>query len=143
MGKIIYKQSLFWKLYAYVYDLMLINPPYQELLKEAISLIENKTYKKILDGGCGTGNLESLIDVSNSNIRIVGIDSSVEMIKRAINKHKDNNKFSFIVANLDVRLPFTSESFDVVIALNSLYTVNDLLYTIQELNRVLKKGGKI
>ena len=83
-----------------------------EKYDDILSMVRNKitSYKaeRVVDIGCGTGNLCG--DLSDS-IEVLGIDQSLEMILQAKNKYK----------NLNLKLgnfldePFIKNSFDVVV----------------------------
>jgi SAM-dependent methyltransferase len=100
--------------------------------------------RKVLDVGCGTGIVLSEID--SSNLR-VGIDISAEPLK--IGK-RVSPKISFIRADRE-NLPFKSETFDIVIATNSLPTLGGRVFAVDEIkkrdialseiHRVLKGDG--
>jgi len=49
--------SKFWKRYFKVYDVLNLLIPYQELLNTICDELDIKPGEKILEAGCGTGNL--------------------------------------------------------------------------------------
>lgn len=95
-----------------------------------------KKESKILDMGCGTGII--MKKFQNLGFNICGIDKSSDAIsfckKRGLNNVKlgDGNN-----------IPFENEKFDIVIALDILEHVDDDSLVLKEMNRVLKKGGKL
>jgi len=89
----------------------------------------------VLDIGCGNG-------VSTGNMiakYAVGIDLSQTELSRAKKKFP---KCDFLVADAR-KLPFKSNTFDKVIAINMLHHVQDPEKVLKEVYRVLKKGGKL
>lgn len=48
--------SLFWDLYAKLYDTLTHLKPYQDLHNNVLNALELKGGERILDAGCGTGN---------------------------------------------------------------------------------------
>jgi len=50
--------SLFWDIYAKLYDTLNLLEPYQRLHQEVLQSLELKGGERILDAGCGTGNFE-------------------------------------------------------------------------------------
>lgn len=48
--------SLFWGLYARLYDTLNLLEPYKKLHREVLEKLELKSGERILDAGCGTGN---------------------------------------------------------------------------------------
>jgi SAM-dependent methyltransferase len=100
-------------------------------------IIENLKSKiqnpKILDVGCGTGgNLEMLAKFGAAE----GVDVSDEALEfcklKGLTAHK----------GLAEKLPFASESFDVVTALDVIEHLDDDISGLKEMRRVLKSGGK-
>jgi len=92
-------------------------PKYDEILKQVIDLIKIKTPNKILDIGCGVGNLEELILKKVPNSEIICVEASPEMVKVAHSKlirykknikivevdildFKPNKKYDLIISNL-------------------------------------------
>ena len=49
--------SNFWKRYFKVYDVLNLLIPYQELLNTICDELEIRPEERILEAGCGTGNL--------------------------------------------------------------------------------------
>lgn len=100
--------------------------------------LNNKS--SILDVGCGKGfmlyDLKKILPKAN----IAGIDIS----RYAINNSKKEIKKYLKVANAK-KLPFPDNSFDVVIAINTIHNLNkkECADAIQEINRVSKKNSFI
>lgn len=94
--------------------------------------------KKILDVGCGTG--EFLNSLKTKNDQLWGIDISKKNIKKANSLFKNNANFSVSPAE---KLNFEDESFDEIYFLEVLEHVDNLYKVIDEIRRVLKKGGKL
>lgn len=93
--------------------------------------------KSILDYGLGEGwDIKNLL---NKNPRkIVGIDISLGMVKRA-KKEVSNHNISFFMMNGE-NLVFKDESFDIVYGAAILHHL-DLDKATNEIYRVLKPGG--
>ncbi len=134
-------EKLFWNIYAHVYDLMKFNPPYKSMLEEIAQIIPKKS-KRILDAGCGTGNLEQQVFFINNNCHITAIDISESMYELAKKKNFNQN---IVVKKVDLNkvLPFKDNQFDCIVSLNTLYSVNKPEFTLKEFRRVLAKGGKL
>ena len=91
----------------------------------------------VLDVGCGDGY--ATYKLSQAGYTAYGTDLSERMIEMA--KERGNMKgLSFVQADL-ARLPFEAESFDSIIAINSLEWTERPLEAWIEVNRVLKPGG--
>ena len=99
-----------------------------ELIKKYI-----KKTDKILEIGCGSGNLLKNIDCDN----ISGLDISHLMIEEC---KKIMPKGKFLSGDAE-NLPFKDNSFDKVIISEVLYYLPDLNKAISEAYRVLNKDG--
>ncbi len=93
------------------------------------------TGSKVLDLGCGCGNLAVL---KAKSCQLTGVELSLPNCKRT----KENGYDSAICADLKA-LPFASASFDVVVSLDVLGHIDfaDKDTCISEMKRVLKPGG--
>jgi len=103
------------------------------LVKEAEYLKnELKGQKKILDVGCGIGYFEEIL----SELNIIGLDSSKEALKEARRRGK-----KFVLGNAEY-LPFLDKSFDGAFAVTTLEFLEDYKKAVDEVARVLERGGK-
>lgn len=88
-----------------------------------------------------------LWDVLKTNNNIIGIDVSVEIVSRAKVRAEQCAAIPAEYINCDLRrLPFTSNSFDIIISDSSLDHFNDkseIATALSELSRVLKPGGTL
>ncbi len=110
----------------------------QRAIKENNHFISNE--RKVLDAGCGTGrNIQLLLDLDAKNI--VGIDISEKLLGMAKKKYNQNKKIQLFLYNLEEKLPFKNQSFDVIICTKTLPHVNNIKQILNEFNRILKKGG--
>ncbi len=111
------------------------------LEKELIfELAEQKSGETVLDIGCGTGNYS--IELASMRLEVVGIDSSVNMLKIARDKAKRRRlDIKFILANAE-SLPFNDGQFDIVLLVTT-FEFLDPEKAIFEMKRVLKKDGRI
>jgi ubiquinone/menaquinone biosynthesis C-methylase UbiE len=133
--------SWLWNLYALCYDAVNESPPYRQLLSLVISKLNLKPGQKILDAGCGTGNLEVLIsDRGLKNLEIEAIDNNRGMLERA-RKKTIGIKTNFRQADLNQPLPYPDDSFDRVVAIHVLYALQNPEAALREFFRVLQPGG--
>ncbi|UTF55923.1 class I SAM-dependent methyltransferase [Natronosalvus rutilus] len=96
---------------------------------------------RVLDVACGAGRTTK--PLAKMGYDVVGIDISEEMISKA----------NLLFPELDFRvgdaadLPFPDESFDFILFsymnIDYLYPREQRLQSLRELNRVLKKGGRL
>lgn len=88
---------------------------------------------RILDAGCGIGLLGRLYP----ELHLVGLDASMTLLREA------RTGYRLRVEGSAEALPFESESFDVVVALNMLHHVIRPELAVSEFGRVLKPGGTL
>ena len=107
---------------------------YEEMCAHIRPVVKAKT---VLDLATGTGLIAK--HIVNAAAHIEATDASAEMIAKA---KRDNHsaKLHFSVQDM-FRLPYTDESFDVVIVSNALHIVPKPEKALQEIKRVLKDDG--
>jgi len=116
-----------------------ISKNHNYICKKIIELSKNKNILRILEIGCGTGDLLKKISKRKIKFKLFGIDPSIKAIKS-----NDNRKISLIRGTADY-LPFKDKSFDIIIFGFCLYLVDkELLFkVVSEANRVVKFNGNI
>lgn len=106
-----------------------------------ISNYKIKNGSRILELGCGTGNMwKGHLDLIDGISELVLTDFSEEMVKTARENLGENRKISCRTADIQ-QIPFEDNSFDTVIANMMLYHVPDLKKGLAEVKRVLKNDG--
>jgi ubiquinone/menaquinone biosynthesis C-methylase UbiE len=132
--------SKFWTNYFKVYDVLNLLIPYQELLETICNELEIKPGEKILEAGCGTGNLA--IKIKERGGEVIGLDNCKEALE--IYKKKDPNA-KVVLADLREKLPFPDNYFDKIVCNNTLYIIpkEEQLNTLKEFYRILKLKGKV
>lgn len=116
------------------------NPQYElgEALAEELKITEGE---HVLDNGCGTGRLTSLIaKLVGPNGRVVGTDLAEGHVYTAT-KNNDKSNVSFQQADAH-HLPFPNDYFDVVFMNANIHWMNKRK-AIKEGLRVLKAGGRL
>jgi ubiquinone/menaquinone biosynthesis C-methylase UbiE len=134
----------FWDLYSRFYDSIYQLMPYRQLLWDTYQALELEPGMRVLDAGCGTGNLELFIsEKPHPPVEIEALDFSPAMLARARTKcsHLDFATFSW--CDLNDPLPYPDASFDRIVSVNVLYALEKRDDTIRELLRVLKPEGRI
>lgn len=113
------------------------------LNKWALSQI-HCTDAKILDIGCGGGKTVYMISKMYPASNIFGIDYSESAVKTAIKKNKQKVKDGNIsISQASVSsMPFSDDFFNYITAIRTHYFWPNLKQDIQEVIRVLRKGGK-
>ena len=112
-------------------------------VKEITELVYNIPHPRVLDVGCGTGNM-ALELARLKNINVYGIDfvkKRIELLKKRIEINDIKNLRP--LSGDATCLPFKNEIFDVVISLQFFEHVTNKEKAIGEQIRVLKEGGKL
>lgn len=111
---------------------------YVELNMETfIRFADLKNRMKILDVGCGTGNLSAQI-MESINIDSVGIDISFQMLQKAKKKALD-----VVCADVDYGVPLNDRTFDAVIGSYFLHYIKNREFLITDCFRILKENGPL
>ena len=118
----------FWDFY--------IVPSYSKTLAR----VDLQKGSKILDLGCGTGELLKILEDRFPSSELTGIDLTEEMLAVAKQKLSDNVE---LLLGSATNLPFDSKSFDWVIMSNVIGHLSDKKTALKETHRVLKNPGKI
>ena len=120
--------------HAGVYELC--KKDYPPILDE----LEKEPFETLLDCGCGTAPMLSLLSERYPERRYTGIDLSPNMIAAA--RAKGLKNASFVLGNCE-RLPFADDSFDAVICSQSFYHYPDPQSFFNSVFRVLRPGGRL
>jgi demethylmenaquinone methyltransferase/2-methoxy-6-polyprenyl-1,4-benzoquinol methylase len=101
--------------------------------------------KRVLDVGCGTGDLSMLTARFYPECRVVGIDVTAAMLARAGRRpipHREAGRVQWARATA-LRLPFPSGTFDLVMSAFVVRNLPRLPDALAELGRVLVPGGTL
>lgn len=100
---------------------------------------------KILDVGCGAGkqcfvfydNLEGQADIT-------GGDVSEELLSKARQENaRTGERVKFIELDFNKRFPIDDDTYDLVSCCFAIYYAENIPFTIREMHRVLKPGGRL
>jgi ubiquinone/menaquinone biosynthesis C-methylase UbiE len=105
--------------------------------KKMLDRIDLSSSKKVLDIGCGDGTISSFIS-KNYGLKVIGIDIDPDQIKKAKQKNSENKNLIFLQEN---SVNLSDNDFDLVITLNVFHHFKDWWKKLEEINRLLKKGG--
>ena len=112
--------------------------------QKAASLMKEENVKNVLDIGCNRGSVEFLFHADYpqkaEKTFIEGIDISEYAIKLANDLNLPNCNFNVCDGT---KLPYPSESFDLVILVAVIEHVVDKMALLLEIHRVLRPSGKL
>lgn len=111
-----------------------VEPMYEVIVNE----IQKLPAGKVLDVGCGNGNLFKLLP--DEKYELFGVDFSENMIAEA--KRNCGQKATFSVADAE-NLPFDSATFDIIVCNASFHHYVHPNAVLKEMHRVLKDGGRV
>ncbi|MFA9476867.1 class I SAM-dependent methyltransferase [Phycisphaerales bacterium AB-hyl4] len=96
---------------------------------------------RVLDIGVGTGmTLRHYPD----NIKVVGLDLSAGMLRKAVDKIRDDNLRHCQVIQADAMFPpFAEQSFDHIIISHTVSVVSDPPKLMRWAQRLVKPGGRV
>ncbi|MBI2596891.1 class I SAM-dependent methyltransferase [Candidatus Daviesbacteria bacterium] len=103
-------------------------------------LIPKTSKLKILDFGCGTGDILQQVIGINPNSQYLGIDVSSIALKKAKDRFP---KAKFYHIEDGDKIPLKTSSIDFILMLDVIEHIYNTKSTIKELYRILKPGGKI
>jgi demethylmenaquinone methyltransferase / 2-methoxy-6-polyprenyl-1,4-benzoquinol methylase len=110
---------------------------------QALDCLELKDGEKVLDIATGTGDM-AIQALSRADCSMVGIDLSRNMLLIAAEKwRKRRPRTSFPAVQGDaLSMPFRDGTFDKAMVAFGIRNVQDVEAFLQEVNRVLRKGGR-
>lgn len=99
----------------------------------------------VLDVGCGPGNVtRGLVGAVGEDGVVVGLDASAPMLEQAARDLKPGLHDPVTLIRADATsLPFRDQSFDGVCCFATLYLIEDPMAALDEMTRVLTRGGRI
>ena len=136
------RARLFYKYLSKVYDT--INPFIwnEEMRSEAIGMLDIDPGDRVLDVGCGTGfATEGLLAHENVD-ELYGLDQSPHQLEKAYAKFGRTGQVRFHLGDAE-RLPFATDSFDIVWSSGSIEYWPHPVRTLREFRRVVKPGGQV
>ena len=109
---------------------------YPDILRE----LKKESFGSLLDCGCGTGAMLSLVRKHFPEIPLTGIDLSPEMIRTARKRELPDTEFTEGDCE---NLPFENDSFDAAICSMSFHHYPHPLDFLKSCGRVLRPGGRL
>lgn len=112
------------------------------LFLESVDISEDQLKgKKILDAGCGNGEVEIGLYNSGAEIFAIDLSFSVDKVWNKIKMDGLQNDFHVVQGNIH-ELPFKKDVFDIVHSAGVLHHTPDTLYGFRKVERTLKLNGK-
>lgn len=118
--------------------------PFKILRRRILSELKKYNLKgKLVDLGCGSGNL--IIQIANNfpNLDLKGVDISsdvLELAKKRVLENNLNKKIEFKIGSA-ADFPFSDNSIDFIISTLSLHHWQEPTKALSEIFRVLKQNG--
>lgn len=115
----------------------------ENLTDYCVSLLNPLANKSILEIGCGNGVQSLYINANYSPLSVTGIDLNRANIEIA-NREKERvkvDKVHFLIGDAQTLVQIPSNSFDVLLNIESALHYPDKPAFLREINRVLKPGG--
>ncbi|HEX2951945.1 MAG TPA: class I SAM-dependent methyltransferase [Armatimonadota bacterium] len=98
---------------------------------------------RVLDVGCGAGQLAMNLSKQPEVLSVTGIDLSHELIMQA-RQTAEERGLDVTFDQVDAaNMPFSDASFDIVVSTISLHHWQDPVRVLQEIQRVLTPGGRV
>jgi ubiquinone/menaquinone biosynthesis C-methylase UbiE/uncharacterized protein YbaR (Trm112 family) len=114
----------------------------RKLFLEWVDISEDQLKgKKILDAGCGNGEVEMGISNTGAELFAIDISFSVDKVWNKIKLNGLQNDFHIVQGNIH-ELPFKKGVFDIVHSAGVLHHTPDTLYGFKKVDRTLKLNGK-
>jgi len=111
----------------------------------AIDLLEVRGNDRVLEIGFGPGVGIQLLAAAVPSGHVAGIDPSQEMVQQATARNTaaiKRGQVGLQIGSVE-RLPFEDNSFDKVLAINSMQVWPDSKTGLAEIRRVMKAGGTV
>lgn len=126
--------------YSNIYD-VLFKRFFYPRIKHAITYMDIRPGERILDVGVGTGLSFSVFP---KHCKVIGIDLSTEMLKKAREKIEKNGLDNIKLLGMDaMSIGFKDDSFDKVFISHVVSVVPDPYMVMSEVKRVCRKGGQV
>ena len=122
-------------------DGMARNPGRDFRYKQILKLLPNKSNLKVLDFGCGTGNLLSLLVQNYPQNQYFGIDSSDEALRKTNLQVPRVKTMLLKIVNGEPEFNHSNLLFDVVICSEVLEHIADEKETVKLLHSLLVHDG--
>ena len=134
-------ENKLWSVYAGSYDAVLTQyPDYQALIDKVIAIVPEDPCS-VVDLGAGTGNVtQALLDKGHT---VTALENNDGMLDRFRARDFSADLVQVVKSSVENLGGLKSSTFDAAVMVNVLYAVDDPLACLQEVNRILKQGGRL
>jgi len=108
--------------------------------RETLRRLPMTPTSRVLDVGCGTGELLRRLRAKYPNAALAGIDPVPAMLAVAADKLSGNEDLKVGYADA---LPWQAGSFDVVVSCNMFHYITHPVASLREMARVIRPGGSL
>lgn len=130
----------FFDMWSFIYDLPLVQrATYRPVHNAVLPALRAGRTRRVLDIGCGTGQLAARIRQALPAASVVGCDFSAGMLQRAVAR---SQAIDWVRGDAG-RLPFRDGAFDAVVSTEAFHWFPDQDAALAELFRVLAPGGRL
>lgn len=112
-----------------------------EKIKKTVKSAKVKPKSRVLDLGCGTGNLLTILS-KNKSLKLHGMDLSESMLKVAISKLKDKVKVKKGSVRSLLEL-YRTNYFDYIFISDAFHHMPNHRKVVEDVRKLLKRGGKL
>lgn len=129
-----------YNILARIYDLIYRNY-IKTTIQSAVASLNLVGQERLLDIGCGTGELEKALLKKMPSLNIVGIDISDDMLEKARNKLSQYPNVHLITGDfLNTEIP--GNEYDVAFSLSNLHYFSNPIAVFKKVSLLLKSGGQ-
>lgn len=110
-----------------------------------LDLLAPQKGSRILDVGCGAGKqCQAFYRYLDGDVEITGGDVSPELLDQARKLSAElGGRLTIIDLDFNTRFPLDDATFDLVSCCFAIYYAEDIPFTISEMHRVLRPGGRL
>lgn len=123
---------------VYGYPIKLLSMLTSKDIEELADYVQYEKPQKILELGCGTGELLKCLS-THSNGLFWGLENS-EKVTRYLNDHNQTQNLKFILGDIDTFVAH-EQTYDLILVIDSLYFVDDLETSIGNILSSLSPEG--
>lgn len=109
---------------------------------EALSLLDLTGNERLLDLGCGNGNITAQIATQMAKGSVVGVDASAEMIAYAAEHYPPAKHPNLHFETADIRNLRFRDEFDLVVSFNALHWIPQQEVALRAIHQAMKPGAR-